>query len=600
MTTISAFFLSLLHRYGRRSWSLWGTQVHWADCQKALASIRQVAKDVIDRTEAEFNSEDLYLAYEAFDLEAWARASTPGGRGRLSAATRKLCVALGIAHDTGAWDRAANIAVTHKKKLKEKTAAGASTPGPDVDNRLAWRSALRSATFPKPLVDATLFYLATWDGTGAVERGLGQDAAIQKQHVGRRAHECQDADLYSGLLEMHLDGPQTEETMFKSRDGVLLLTDFSRSCAQQWLFQHGRRFSCYKVRADVGRKTPSRRRGTDKAVQLLARAAYASQLKMAQDDMASASTPGGQARSRCTVLGVDRSRLMATVSRLAKQPAGKKTVNFRDATAKKLAEKKAASIWCGWSDTLPKPRLGGAAALQAATRSAATQALRAKMWMSAKARTQSRAVKQAPSASRTASSSSSKMCTKQPGVGLGGWKRRAQSQPAAHGAPVHATKRACSSVRSTLAKGADSSASTPGGPSLAKTQAHYDIDQSLESIIRRRVTEPDTITLLSWLKAISTGGMVSCEKQKMLLQRACAGPSLSLTMSKNFQERHRSLAAAMRTAAANSKGKWAFNKTGTSAQKPYDISHKRDVASFLLQARRVAFSDAPSALVKSF
>ena len=193
-------------------------------------------------------------------MEAWTRASTPGGRGRLSAATRKLCVALGIAHDMGAWDTAANIAVTHKNKSKENTPAGASTPGPDVENRLAWRSALRSATFPRPLVDATLFYLATWDGTGAVERGLGQDAAIQKQHVGRRAHECQDADLYSGLLEMHLDGPQTEETMFKSRDGVLLLTDFSRSCAQQWLFQHGRRFSCYKVRADVGRKTPSRRR----------------------------------------------------------------------------------------------------------------------------------------------------------------------------------------------------------------------------------------------------------------------------------------------------------------------------------------------------
>ena len=99
---------------------------------------------------------------------------------------------------------------------------------------------MRSTTFPRPLVDATLFYLATWDGTGAVERGLGQDAAIQKQHAGWRAQEYQDADLHSGLMKMHLDGPQTEETMFTSRDGVLLLTDFSRSCAQQWLCQHGR------------------------------------------------------------------------------------------------------------------------------------------------------------------------------------------------------------------------------------------------------------------------------------------------------------------------------------------------------------------------
>ena len=76
-------------------------------------------------------------------------------------------------------------------------------------------------------------------------------------------------------------------------------------------------------------------------------------------------------------------------------------------------------------------------------------------------------------------------------------------------------------------------------------------------------------------------------------------------MSKGFQERHRILADAMRKAATSSKGKWAINigqnKTGKSAQtKPYDISRKRDVASFLLQARRVTRSDAPSALVNSF
>jgi len=240
-----------------------------------------VAKDVINRTEAQFKSEDLYLAYEAFDLDAWAkvvcastpgapgrafdlnawakvvRASTPGALGhkRLDAATRKLCIALGIPRDISAWHSAANIALTHKQQLVEKNRASASALGPDVDNRLAWRSAMTSESFPSSLIDVTLFYLATWDGTGAVERGLGQDAAIQKQHVGRRAQDYQDADLYSGVLEMHLDGPQTEETMFKSNGGVLLLTDFSRSCCQQRLCQHGRRFSCYKVRADISRKT---------------------------------------------------------------------------------------------------------------------------------------------------------------------------------------------------------------------------------------------------------------------------------------------------------------------------------------------------------
>ena len=67
----------------------------------------------------------------------------------------------------------------------------------------------------------------------------------------------------------------------------------------------GAGFSCYKVRADIGANKPMRKTGTDKAVQLLARAAYASQRETAKDDIASASTPGGQARRRHTVLGVD-------------------------------------------------------------------------------------------------------------------------------------------------------------------------------------------------------------------------------------------------------------------------------------------------------
>lgn len=133
---------------------------------------------------------------------------------------------------------------------------------------------------------------------------------------------------------------------------------------------------------------------------------------------------------------------------------------------------------------------------------------------------------------------------------------------------------------------------------LAQKGAQYNVDQSLESMIRKRVTDPDTTTLLSWLQAMSTGGMVSCEKQKIFLQPACMGPSCSLTMSKEFQDRHGSLAAAIRTAAINSKGKWAFDKTGKSAQKAYKIFRKRDVLNFMLQERRVAY--APSALASAF
>ena len=121
-----------------------------------------------------------------------------------------------------------------------KQGDSASTPGcsATIDNRLVWRAALGSVSVPSSLAPAVRFYLATWDGTGAIERGLGQAVAIPTQHVGQRARSCLDADVYSALLELHLDGPQAEEVVFtKSSDGVLPLTDFLRACAHQWLIQ---------------------------------------------------------------------------------------------------------------------------------------------------------------------------------------------------------------------------------------------------------------------------------------------------------------------------------------------------------------------------
>ena len=54
------------HRYGRRSWSLWSTRIHWADCKEALASIRGVAEDVIARLHAEFHGGGLVLGMSSF------------------------------------------------------------------------------------------------------------------------------------------------------------------------------------------------------------------------------------------------------------------------------------------------------------------------------------------------------------------------------------------------------------------------------------------------------------------------------------------------------------------------------------------------------
>ena len=230
-------------------------RVHRADCKEALASMAGVAQDVIDRLRAEFHEQDLYLAYRAFDSDAWAgvaSASTPGEPGRpLEAALRKIGNALEATTDWNIWRSAARVAISARRNV--------STTDADLEYRLAWRAAMHASGFPAPMIKVVRFYLATWDGTGAIERGLGADDAIQNAHVGRRARNDLDADVYSALLEMNLDGPQTEPEMFiasASTPGVFHLADFSRACAQQWVLQHGRRFTCYKVRKDTGSRKP--------------------------------------------------------------------------------------------------------------------------------------------------------------------------------------------------------------------------------------------------------------------------------------------------------------------------------------------------------
>ena len=89
----------------------------------------------------------------------------------------------------------------------------------------------------------------------------------------------------SDLLEVYLDGPKEEADMFRrSTDGALLFTPFSRSCQQEWIMKHGRRFACNRKRrknANVS-KTGWRLAGTDKAVQLGQRAATLSLKRVAK------------------------------------------------------------------------------------------------------------------------------------------------------------------------------------------------------------------------------------------------------------------------------------------------------------------------------
>ena len=102
------------------------------------------------------------------------------------------------------------------------------------------------------------------------------------------------------------------------------------------------------------------------------------------------------------------------------------------------------------------------------------------------------------------------------------------------------------------AKFKSASASTPGAlqPSavmcktmatkLAKKNEHV-IGTSLESMVKQRVTDPDSTTLLAWVKAIAHGGLVKCNGRKMALQPGLQN-ACNVKLSPEFVQKHVSLA----------------------------------------------------------
>ena len=140
----------------------------------------------------------MYAAYRLFDLDTWAelrRLPETDARAEalfstLKTAGQKLCGAHGVVFDEAAWTRAATKALNLRDQMLRRS------DDKRVDNRAGWRSVIESGA-AEPLTSVVLFYLSTWDGTGAVERGLGRDAAIHGQHVGDTPDSCAGAEVYS-------------------------------------------------------------------------------------------------------------------------------------------------------------------------------------------------------------------------------------------------------------------------------------------------------------------------------------------------------------------------------------------------------------------
>ena len=348
------------------------------EAKEVMAEVKSVASDVLQRLDADFSTNALYLCFEAFDLGIWndihqsfrifdaEDVARETAIRRLTDKLCHLCEALQVkSPKVGAVLRASRVALAERRLLPASVEAS-------MRNRIAWAEALSSAMGPSPPRDAEAvlhleavlrFYWSFRDGTGDVERALGKLTAIQKSHQGG-GHGDGEISYTEACLEVCQEGPQSEEEVAmrsQSEGGPLLLTAFSKHCAQMWLALFGRRFACTRTRGDVGRKYPNRIHGSLQGVKVRHVAATKKLLDIAREDEADEDA----ASSRRTILGI-RQRTLAKVSTEA-VPANKGLRHFRTLTQKRLQHKMQFSVWTGFGKAPPKMRRACASAGASAT-----------------------------------------------------------------------------------------------------------------------------------------------------------------------------------------------------------------------------------------
>ena len=570
----------LVVSYGGKSWTLWGRGVSWPDCKKALAAMSSVATDVIERLMAEFHSDDLYMAYSAFDLDRWESALQHDGgtapapevalvQEKLAVAARRFCTSVGVPFCVEAWRVGVRAALDERRRMR----ARASTPGgpeasaanvdepPQGDNRAAWRAMLDANRTPS-LAPAVRFYLATWDGTGQVERGLGLDAHIIGRHLGSHQTSSGGDDLYSGLLELKLDGPQREADVFDCGDaGLLYLTDFSRACALQWLLRHRRRFTCSQAeRKDKGTRKQKRTfQGTDLAVQCRARSAHDALNKIAEaDEGLGASRPGASTPRPTIFRGVDRANLMASVNRCPQPEGKKKTLAFRKNTQDKLKDKRQAKVWAGWTGTAAtKLRLGGSAAIVARSRTSAVQALGAVLWRGRAAR-----------ARQTA---------------RGGASSSSNQKLAVH--PAATATRARTMARASTPDVVDRKPLPEQSKTPTAAEPEHQAQRTLDDMYRRKMCDPNSHDVLAWMNAVFNGGSVACDTKVFNLTPARRVPT-TISLDEKFSRKHVKLSRVLTALAAQKDSHWQVTPPNEELRSAKSITKKRDLVEILLNVRR--------------
>ena len=343
---------------GGRKFSLWGKTTR-EDALAAHSEMKSVVRDMLGRLDADFSDNSLYICFECFDLESWERAAGDGDdaswaaiKKRLRTRCGRLCEVFKVPWSATSWASALNAALCERRLL------GASVKPAEV-NREAWARALTAslafasqqgvavaAIGPASRLYVEVskfeqiirFYLSVRDGTGDVERNFGCLKAI--------GHETGDVSYAEACLELITEGPQGEEELFERRgsSGSLLLTPFSRRCAELWQANWGKRYLLQKKRKDAGKK----RLGGDKnrprgilAVDKAHKEATKRLLSMAASDTAT------QQRHRKTILGIRRQTFEKHVGPVV---SGRKISSFRATTKRRVEQRDQYRIWTGSSD----------------------------------------------------------------------------------------------------------------------------------------------------------------------------------------------------------------------------------------------------------
>ena len=321
------------------------------ECSAALADMGSIAGDALGRLEADFQGFNMDL--EALNVAAWSSAGAEK-RVTLMRAARRLCEAVNIPYSSEQWVR-----VIKCLRITRRARGDAS----HVDNRILWAAALAASRGEqieadmdalRPLISLVVAWM---DGTGTVERNLGLHRTFLEAHEGGG-----DADAAEACLEIACEGPITEEEIFTKSDGVLRLTDFSRTCARLWRSLHGRRFACYKERVNKGvRKTGWRMSGSMKAAALGQARAMKALVSLANEH-ARRALHGGMPDDVDTLIGVGRRKLLRSVAKVGPSEPTKSLLQFRKTTAARAAMKDGERVWQGWKKGPIKmnPKPGGA------------------------------------------------------------------------------------------------------------------------------------------------------------------------------------------------------------------------------------------------